>query len=59
LKKKAIEPVLIREEIALTPPARRDAPGLFDMAAARYGLESFDLDAFRCEALASARGNPR
>jgi hypothetical protein len=59
LKEEATESALIREEIALTPLARRDAPGLFDMAATRYGLEAFDLDALRCKALASARGNPR
>jgi hypothetical protein len=47
-----------REEIALKPLTRGDALSLFDVAATRHRLESFDLDAFRCKVLRAARGNP-
>ncbi len=47
-----------REEIALAPLTRAEAYSLFDFASRLYGLESLDLDAFRLQALAAARGNP-
>jgi hypothetical protein len=47
-----------REEIALKPLAPPDARGLFDVASRMYGLQSFDLDAFRSKVLTAAQGNP-
>jgi len=47
-----------REEIRLQPLKRAEAAGLFAAAAAAYKLDSLDLDAFRSQALRSARGNP-
>jgi hypothetical protein len=47
-----------REEIALKPLSRMDALSLFEVASRTYGLESFDLDAFRRKVLTTAQGNP-
>jgi hypothetical protein len=47
-----------REEIALKPLTWAEALSLFDAAARMYRLQSFDLDAFRCQVLTAAQGNP-
>jgi len=47
-----------REEIALQPLDHREARALFDAAAEALGLTGFDLEGFRRNALAAARGNP-
>ncbi len=46
------------EEIELKPLAPPDAARLFDEAAALYRLERLDLEPFRRQALAAAKGNP-
>jgi len=47
-----------REELALQPLKRAEAACLFDAAAARYKLDSLDLDGFRRNVLRAAHGNP-